>query len=383
MKIVFVTQAYPPFSIGGVEVYAAELSNFLKATDEVFVFTAVVDETRPIHEIEDHLIDNVHIRTINKRPRYKHINDLYFDNQVDQAFLRYLEETDADIVHIHHLRHLSNNIVNIAKNRFQIPVVYTMHMPWLFDIFTFSLENESQVTEDERHCYKLELKRVTDSIDIFLSPSKFMIEEARKAEVAESKLHHLPFGHDPSQIKYKTRKFRKDSPICFGFMGRVSLAKGVWILIDAFLQMTNKSAQLKIYGSLDSDTQSLKNNQPANVQYMGEYNKNDINGIFEEVDVIVLPSITSENYPIVIQEAILGGICTVASDVGGVAELIQHEKTGFLFTRGNQRQLVRILNRIADNPYILNHVKPLKNRLPTLNDHVREIRKHYMRLLYG
>lgn len=68
-------------------------------------------------------------------------------------------------------------------------------------------------------------------------------------------------------------------------------------------------------------------------------------------DAFVLPSVgLGEAAPVAVMEAMGVGIPVVCSIIGGTPEMIEHERTGFLFTQGDEAALVDILTRLADDP---------------------------------
>jgi|GEM_PF-3631417 len=381
MNIAVISQAYPPFSMGGIEVYAAKLAGEFAHTDNIFVFTAVRNRNQPPNYQETIQEGNILIRTINRPGIYSRVSDIFIDPHVDQAFEEFLRWSQADIIHVHHLRHLSNNIILKTKKKYKIPIVYTIHMPWLFDVDIYNLEDGVKTTASELSYYKKQLDLVSHAIDAFLTPSKFMKMKALQAGIPEKKIYHLPFGFDRNLIKYKKKRYQTDSQITFGFMGRVSEEKGVDFLIQAFSKMKHKTAKLKIHGTLNPSTEHIRNIKTENIHYEGAYSQEEISNILNEIDVMVVPSLTIENYPIVIQEAIMGGICTIASNLGGVRELIQDGENGFLFEPKERASLIMLMNNIADEPTILNSVKPTENQLPTTYHHTESIRKIFKNLI--
>ncbi|GAJ18088.1 unnamed protein product, partial [marine sediment metagenome] len=71
------------------------------------------------------------------------------------------------------------------------------------------------------------------------------------------------------------------------------------------------------------------------------------------MDVLVYPSIWYENQPIAILEALLAKIPIVASNLGGMAEIVQDGVTGLLFEAGNTEDLSQKMVSLIDNPQLL------------------------------
>lgn len=76
--------------------------------------------------------------------------------------------------------------------------------------------------------------------------------------------------------------------------------------------------------------------------------RTDIAALLAGADVLVLPSLT-EGLPAVVIEAGLSGLPVVAYNVGGLDEVVQHERTGFLVSPGDERALQGALARLVED----------------------------------
>ena len=83
------------------------------------------------------------------------------------------------------------------------------------------------------------------------------------------------------------------------------------------------------------------------LQLIGE--RRDIPAILRASDLFVLPSV-SEGLPISIMEAMAAGLPVVATDVGGIAELVEEGKTGLLVPSRQPGALASALIKLANNP---------------------------------
>ena len=120
--------------------------------------------------------------------------------------------------------------------------------------------------------------------------------------------------------------------------------KGLETLLKA-LESTDLSSRIRLNivgkGNLDSFPSNL------NLNLYGELPSKEVYKVMSKCDLLVVPSF-SENSPNVIAEAQLLGLPVLASRVGGIPELIQHEVTGFL-TQPDEisltSELVKLSNR--------------------------------------
>ena len=123
-----------------------------------------------------------------------------------------------------------------------------------------------------------------------------------------------------------------------GSVGRLNWAKGYDLLIKS-LKIVKKNYpnfQMKIAGDgpcrdkLEHliDKYSLRNN----VSILGELHYNEIPDFYNSIDLYVQPS-TSEGSPITLKEAMASSLPILASNAGGIPEIIKHNQTGILFER--------------------------------------------------
>jgi hypothetical protein len=79
--------------------------------------------------------------------------------------------------------------------------------------------------------------------------------------------------------------------------------------------------------------------------------------ILADLDVLVVPSKWIENAPFIIREAFAAGVPVVASNLGGMAEMVRHGVDGLLFPAGNAEALAVALKRMIDEPDLLDRLK--------------------------
>jgi GT2 family glycosyltransferase len=91
----------------------------------------------------------------------------------------------------------------------------------------------------------------------------------------------------------------------------------------------------------------------------------------------VVPSIWPENSPVVIQEAFLAGVPVVASDIGGIPELVHHGSNGLLFRANDVDDLHRTLVRLLDEPTLLDTLRPDPTSVRTIENDVQATRELY------
>ncbi len=177
--------------------------------------------------------------------------------------------------------------------------------------------------------------------------------EDKRISVIHNSIDHeniLPCG--------KECNFRKEFSIqenesIVGVLGRLSSEKGHNIFLKAIAdikQHTPKACRYVIVGDGAEKTNlqllAKKLQIPDRVIFTGYYH--NIYCFLKFCDIFVLPSLR-ESLPLVLLEAMSFGIPVVATDVGGISELINDKSVGFLIKPGSSKQLGEAILQILSN----------------------------------
>ena len=113
------------------------------------------------------------------------------------------------------------------------------------------------------------------------------------------------------------------------------------------------------------------------VSMRGGYETDRVADVFSEIDVLVVPSIWYENSPLVIHEACMAGAPVVASNAGGMAELVKHEKSGLLFTLGDAASLREALKRIVEDGRLIEDLRRGIPEVKTIEQDAADMLERY------
>jgi glycosyltransferase involved in cell wall biosynthesis len=210
-----------------------------------------------------------------------------------------------------------------------------------------------------------QIRQILSRAKALVSPSRFLASVFKK-EFPDLKINIIPHGMDLRYFKPNPRKYSQGDKITFSYCGGFSPHKGVHVLIKAFLNLNPANAELKLYGSsfheydYYSQLQTIAK-QDARVQFCGTYEEEQVGNIMSESDVLVIPSLWYENYPLVLHEALTCNVPVISSNIGGMAEKIKDAVNGFTFQVGNEQDLTSRMKFILDNPGILNDLKERMN----------------------
>lgn len=404
MKILLVIHGYPPHYMAGSEVYTFNLANELARHAEVAVFTRTEDPYALDYTVKDTLVSGVPVRRVNKPSRDYTFLDKYEDEKIDAAFRDMLCDFKPDVVHIGHLSHLSTNIPVIAKEEFNVPVVFTAHDFWM-GCYRGQLVNHARAicsgpsVENcyacARHTYKewarreeiesyfSHMEQVMANIDLFLAPSRTLQRYLTERGVPPAKVVYSPYGFNSRLASRTTHKSAStNGSIRFGFMGRILPVKGVDLLIRAFRQVRGL-AELSIHGNAGNHALYLEEHRAGDtrITFRGSFENSSLANVLGAIDVLVVPSVWLENAPLVIQEAHLAGLPVITSNAGGMAELVSDGVDGFLFPLGDETALRDLMQRLVDHPEELEKLSVDTSRIRSIEDDAQACLASYRRLL--
>ncbi len=134
------------------------------------------------------------------------------------------------------------------------------------------------------------------------------------------------------------------------FAGRLSEEKGIETLLAAWEQL-ERPVTLKIVGDgpLANRVQQAADANP-NIEYLGKRPLPELLTIMGHASCLIICSIWYETFGRTIIEAYAKGTPVIASRMGAMAELVEDDQTGMLFTPGDPTDLARTVNELTRNP---------------------------------
>ena len=393
MRVLKVIHGFPPDYMAGSEVYSYNLVRSLaKRTEAFHVFTRVENDFASPYQTYDEIIEGFHVYRVNKPKRDYYYEEKFEDASIEKLFENYVLKINPDIIHFGHLSHLSTNLITIARKKFQLPVIYTIHDFWLHCVKGQLIDKNNNrcsgpspqkchecspyYTSVNRVASKLEhMKNIMNFINVFLVPSHTVRNFFISQGIPKNKLIYSKYGFNNDFIQFRKRSYKNSCKVRFGFMGRIIPTKGIHVLVKAFEKI---DVELLVYGDVGIQKRFL---EKSNIIFKGGYDNQNLNEIFDNIDVLIVPSIWLENSPLVIQEAFLAGVPVITSDIGGMKELVKEGVNGYLFSVGDPNALKKIVLNIHQNPEILNKLNISKSDVRTIDADADFILSTYLKLL--
>jgi glycosyltransferase involved in cell wall biosynthesis len=142
------------------------------------------------------------------------------------------------------------------------------------------------------------------------------------------------------------------------YLGRIHRIKGLSVLVEAFAKLLKQSTNVKlvIVGPDDGYMNELRTLCNAsdlrdNVLFSNPLHGREKLEAYVDADVVVIPSFY-ETFPLTVLEAYMCAKPVVASDVGGLSEIVVHGSTGLLFRPSDSDELAYCLTSLVDNLHL-------------------------------
>jgi glycosyltransferase involved in cell wall biosynthesis len=372
-RILICCNAYPPHFVGGAELiahyHALELKN---KGYEVKVFAGDSQSSLSQYTLETSVYDDIEVYRIKLEPEDLSSEYVNFSHTIVQNhFEAILDDYKPSVVHMHNIIGLSVSLAPIAKSR-GVKTVLTLHDSWGFchkntmmwsngtfcNDFIDCSYCLAQIHDGKNRSIPLEMRQdflstAFESVDIFISPSIFLRNQYIKAGFDEDKIILLSNGIDINHFSKIIKQ--QDECIRFTFIGYLGEHKGSLLILKALkLIVRNNKIKVNIVGDghLKDTLKDYVKDEGLNgyVDFLGKIDNKEINQIFSQTDVYILPSMCPENQPVSITEAFASKVPVIGTDFGGIKELITDNKTGLLFPMGDVGALAAKMQFFIDHP---------------------------------
>ena len=277
---------------------------------------------------------------------------------------------EPDVVHLHNVYHqLSPSILAPLAERC-VPAVMTLH-DYKLACPNYQLLDHGELCEAcvgghfgaavRRRCkgdslsasalaaLELWLHTITgayDPVGRFLCPSLFLAEKMADAGVYPERLRHLPHFVD----SFVPVKRQAGGPVVFA--GRLAPEKGVDTLIDAAgrarvpVEIAGEGPEREGLAAIAAER------APGLVRFHGRLSKQAVAELVRSASVVAVPSRWFENQPMTVLEAFAAGVPVVASDLGGLSELVEPGVDGDLVPPDDVAALAAALDRLVRHPEV-------------------------------
>ena len=418
--VLIITNSYPPRFVGGAELIAHAQAKVLQQQGyEVIVFAGEVNYEAKRYALSCDTYEGLCVYRVCLHQQDYDAEFLnFYHPHVHKVFAQVLETVMPQVVHFHNLLGLSVGLIRVAKDR-ALKTVLTLHDYWGFCLKQTRLKTDTVVCQDFSKCDEclpwihefpwtglpIRMRRdflawQLEAIDTFIAPSNYLAKTYIQAGLPPAKFKTIWNGIDRDRFQTTppiplaplaplVPHGSADLPIRFSFIDYVGPHKGVPTILDALavlgqLGQVLEHVRINIVGEGREravyEHEVAKRGWAENVRFWGQIDNRDIDQVYQQTDVLLVPSIWPENQPVTITEAMAAGIPVIASRIGGIPELVDDGRTGYLFEPGNAQELAQKMSSfVADQSKVQQFGEQAARKMAdnTLSRQVEKIRAVY------
>lgn len=357
MRVIMLSWEYPPRIVGGISPHVHDLSEALVAQGiEVHVVTK---ETRnsPDEEIES---SGVHVHRVHlaETPN-DFVHEIQLLNKATDLRVRRLLEDwrpggEPTIFHAHDW--LSLDAARALKYEYKLPFVATVHA-------TESGRHGGIFNDTSKYIHEQEYWLTYEAWRIIVCSEFMKSEVARLFNSPFDKIDVILNGVKSETFEFEwsdadrrqlRRRYAADDEKIIMFVGRFVREKGIQVLLNAassILSQEPKARFLIVGGGHREKFERFTEwmSLADRVTFTGFMGGRALHQLYRIADVAVFPSLY-EPFGIVALEAMAAGAPVVASDAGGLREVVLHDQTGTLSYVGDPASLAWAVLKVLSDP---------------------------------
>ena len=360
MHVLLVNNLYPPIMAGGAELIVAYIAEGLAARGHRATVVSTCGpemepyptETRNGVEVLRFFPRNMYWNFAREgqgpaRRALWHLRDAW-NRDAARRFRAILSEAQPDIVHTHVIDGFSASIWRRARRQ-GVPVVHTAHDYHLICPRAFLLTRDWKLCRQPAlHCrlYRNWHLHTTADVDLFISPSQFLLDKHREAGLAVRRNAVVRNGIPTPTPR---RDKQPSTTMNFLLLCRLTEEKGVRVVLEAVRRMPSDVPFLLTIAGRGPLEHVVREAAGADrrISFAGFVQGEAKHALLSQADHLLIPSLWYENAPVAVVEAAAYGIGLIGSRIGGIPELVNEGATGFLFLPGDAAGLAEIMRRLA------------------------------------
>lgn len=361
MRILHLSSLYPPHVLGGCELSVRDLAEeqvtmghtvgaacIERQAEEKTIINGV--NVYRMHHRNDFWIEDVDGHSSHQRRMQKLKQQ--WNLAIEKQFEKVLDDFKPDVLNTHSLLDISTLVWRAAHRR-KIPIVHTICE---YDLIC----GNAAMFKDGKNCDHVHFG--CKIVNFSKKLNQRYIAAVASVSGATLKIHtdNGFFGHIPEHFRRviyyscsvpggtpaaRAQIDRSTKPLTFGYIGRINTEKGVGTIIDAFKQIGSGDWQCLIAGkALDDSVERFKRQAgDLPIKFLGFTKPSTL---YDNVDVLIVPSIWAEPSPRTIYEAFYMNVPCIGSRAGGIPELIGENQPQYLFEPGNADELAKKIARL-------------------------------------
>ena len=352
MKISLLNNLYAPYNRGGAEKVVERLKSDLEILGhQVFVITTTpedfkIDEANRIY----YLPSNYYY--LNSWPatlRFLWQLGNLFSFQKEAEINRILQAEKPDLIIGHNLMGLGFLTPQLIK-KLKISYVQILHdIQLLHPSGLMNYGQEKIINTLPAKVYQLITRYLFKSPALIVSPSRWLLDLYTQKGFFKNSKKIVLRNPQPKDTSNQTSGAPTNDYFKFLYVGQIETYKGILFLLETFKSIENERIKLIIIGD-GSQMEKAKaiTQDDHRFEFLGAKDSAGVQVAMNSCQALIMPSLVYENSPNVILEASHCNLPVLASNLGGIPELIQ-EFGGLLFTPNSITDLKTKMEEIISN----------------------------------
>lgn len=363
MRILLVNSFY--YRRGGDSAHVLDLERLLTGRGHDVAVLSMHHPKNAVSPWSRYWVPRVEFRGADSTPAVVAALRSVHSREAAKALAHIAADFAPDVVHVHAVHHhLSTSVVAEAKKR-GFPVVWTLHeyrtvCPatnllrrgriceecaggrfWHGLLYRCKSESAVKSAAAVLESYWSRWRGVHALVDCYISPSDFLAQTVMRMGLPARRIEVLPnFCELPESLPSARRRRG------VAYVGRLSPEKGVDVLLRACAAAGVDSLEVVGDGPAAGALKAHAHAAGMPVSFAGWLDKAAVWETISRAQVLCVPSVWYENCPIVALEAMALGTPVLATDLGGLPELLDHGRAGILTPPGDAAVLASALRRV-------------------------------------
>jgi len=328
--------------IGGAENQMYLLAKFLNK-ERYKVILVCSDYTQLDNWTEKFVSEDIEVIRLNVL--HKHDPRHYF--QVKEL----IKFRDIDLMHIHVWNPAACRYAFMAANKYNLPLVITEHDP--FELSKFKQSIKRKLIKKADKIIAVSNKNAQTLKELFPSMKDRIIAVHNGIDVTWFESQNLSFT-EKKRNEYREEILEIDDKVtAILSVAELHERKGLKYLIGAIEELIKAGENCKlILAGTGPEAENLKKlikekKLTDHIKSLGF--RKDISHLMAACDIFVLPSL-KEAFGLVLIEAMTAKLPIIASNVGGIPEIIEDGINGLLVTPKNKKKLAQAIKKYIDSP---------------------------------
>lgn len=360
---------------GGCEtVYFSEIEGLKKQGFQIAEFS-MREENMSHSEYADYFADEVSYEVSGIKQKMISASKAIYNFDAKSKLSRLINEFQPDLFHAHNIYHQISPSIFSATEKGNVPTIMTSHdLKLACPNYKMYVNGESCtkcLSGKYWNCAKSRCSKgslahslintveaythramgLYHKVDRIICPSQFNADMLIRAGYSEDKISILPNGINLDALPEPTEKQ--------GFIlyvGRLTIDKGVGSIIKAAAKMPQ--VEFKIVGDgpdrelFEAQAEGLKN-----VTFLGFKNREEVDMLISQCSGVIVSSLLYENCPMSVLETMSQGKAVIASEIGGIPEIVNHGRNGFLYRNEDINSLCEAIETVVSGGQLVDSIE--------------------------